>query len=361
MSTNILNASVKGNVKAVRNFLNNGANINQVDNDGNTPLYIASEKGQVEMVKLLLKKGAEVNKADKFEITPLNRASFKGHDKVVKLLLMAPGIKVNQEDESGGTPLDSASHWGHLEVVKLLLRVPGINVNPVDKHGHTPLWKTSCMGHLEVVKLLLKAGADPFKKDEYGETALDVAKNDTIKKLLREAMGIATPWRNMNANQRKMFKPILIKRMVAKNYSNKKFPDPVSKINYSLKTLKPVNKDDNRLGGLGLVIDNGNNPIRFVNATVLRNAINRSQTNTVRGVFHNNWSLINVTPKEYFDARKGMEKLSAMAKGKRTRKNLETGRTNRIEGNMKKTNEIAKLRTIIRSAKIAKKRLNNLM
>jgi len=76
------------------------------------------------------------------------------------------------------------------------------------------------------------------------------------------------------------------------------------------------------------------------------------------GIIFKNWSLVNFTPNEYFNAMKDLTKLSVLRKGKRTRNNLESGRMNRIEANQKKTAEIANLRSTIRKAS---KRLNNLM
>jgi ankyrin repeat protein len=340
-------ASSNGHKEVVKLLLGApGIKVNLGERDWATPLKYASQFGCTEVVKLLLDApGIDVNKATIYGKTPLHYALAMGRPEVVKLLLDAPGIDVNKADKDGRTPLyqASTSHQAGpynsplgTKLVKLLLAAPGIDVNKANKNGDTPLIFASRYGYIKVVKLLLNKGADPFKKNKDDKTALDVTKKTAIKKLLRKAMGTNTPWRNMNANQKKTFKPILLQRMVAKNASNKTFTDPILQVNFSLNTLEPLNKGDNRLGGLGLVIDDRNRPIRFVNAPTLRYSIGSSRNNTVRGVFHKNWSLINVTAREYQNARKGMEKLSARAKGARTRKNLKRRRTNRIEANQRK-------------------------
>ncbi len=51
------------------------ADVNQVDNDGATPLYTASEYGRIHVVKYLLAKNADVNQADNDGYTPLFIAS----------------------------------------------------------------------------------------------------------------------------------------------------------------------------------------------------------------------------------------------------------------------------------------------
>ena len=41
--------------------------------------------------------------------------------------------------------------------------------------------------HAEVVKMLLEKGADIEAKDKKGKTALDLAENDEVKKMLEDA------------------------------------------------------------------------------------------------------------------------------------------------------------------------------
>src|SRR6056300_1340121 len=468
----LVNAVKNGNVNTVKKLLNNGANVNQADNEnGIAPLLIASYRGHTEVVKLLLAKGADANKADKNGRTPLWNASDRGHVKVVKVLLGARGIDVNKVDNYGQTPLIIASYEGHMDIVKLLLAkgadinqvdvdgesalhaasdaghddivkflmAKGADVNKADNEGRTHLWIATRNGHVSTVRellksknvqvdkadkkgwtplmiasqfgsplcarALLKAGAnvnktkpdgvtalhvasfndkvdvvkellaakdiDPFKKNEDGKTALDDAKSDAVKKLLRKAMGITTRWRNMNANQRNAFKPMLLKRMIAKGFKNGKnatFTEPIIYANYSYRTLKPVNNKNKKITSFGLVIDDKNNVKSILDLEGARQAMRLVRERAIRenktvkqplpGIIYKNWELINFTPNEYFNAMKDLQKISAFAKSARTRKNLESGRMNRIEANQRKTGRIANLRSTIRKSR---RELNNLM
>jgi ankyrin repeat protein len=336
----LVNAVKNGNVNTVKKLLNNGANVNQEDNE--------------------------------FGLAPLYLASWKGHAEVVKLLLGAPGIDVNKADnEYGMTPLLFASEKGHTEVVKVLLAAPGIDVNKADSVGETPLHVASREGHTGVVKMLLDKGADPFKKNPGGQTALDVARTEAVKKLLRKVMGLTTRWRNMNNEQRRGMKPILLKRMIAKGFKNGKnatFTEPIIYANYSYRTLKPVNNKNKNITSFGLVIDDKNNVKAILDLEGARRAMrnvreranreNKTVEQPLPGIIFKNWSLVNFTPNEYFNAMKDLQKLSAIRKGKRTRNNLKSGSMNRIEANQRKTAEIANLRSTIRKAS---RRLNNLM
>ena len=60
--------------------------IDQADNDGRTPLYLASVKDHKEIVRMLIDAGADVNKANKYGSAPLYWASVKDHKEIVKML-----------------------------------------------------------------------------------------------------------------------------------------------------------------------------------------------------------------------------------------------------------------------------------
>ena len=72
------------------------------------------------MVKLLLENGAELEKEDKNGQTPLSWAAENGHEAIVKLLLKN-GAEVEKEDINGRKPLWWAAGNGHKAVVQLLL------------------------------------------------------------------------------------------------------------------------------------------------------------------------------------------------------------------------------------------------
>jgi len=355
-------------INEVKNLLNSGASANETNKNGYTPLFIASSRGRMDMIKFLLDRGADPNKAVGWaedEATPLIIATEKRNKEAMKLLL-DKGAAPNKGDKNGWTPLHVASkrsHYNlirrncHIDVLTLLLSTQGIDVNKADNRGYTALHWASRSGLLAVAELLLDKGADVNKRNNEGQTPLDVAKTVEIKKLLMEAMGIDIPWKIMNANQRRKFKPVLIQRMLLNYGSNKNFTEPIFHDKYNLKTLKPINNSKN-IGSLGLVIDNKNVPRYFANATLLRNTIRSFPNGILRGLFHKNWSLINVTPQEYQNAWKSLGKKSAMVKGARTRFNLRTRKEpNRIEANQKRTGNIAEE---LKKMRNAQRRLNNL-
>lgn len=59
-----------GNLERVNQLLHNGADVNQIDNNGQTPLIIAAFYGHTEIVEILCKNKADVNKAAGNGTTP---------------------------------------------------------------------------------------------------------------------------------------------------------------------------------------------------------------------------------------------------------------------------------------------------
>jgi hypothetical protein len=80
-------ASQQGHASVCDVLLSHGAEVNQANNNGATPLFIASQNGHASVCDLLLGHGAEVNQANNDGATPLWIASQNGHASVCDLLL----------------------------------------------------------------------------------------------------------------------------------------------------------------------------------------------------------------------------------------------------------------------------------
>lgn len=112
-------ASAAGFSYVVLLLLDEGAEIDVVDNNGRTALIWACAKGRIEIVKLLLDKGANLHVADKDGRTALIWASANGHVETVKLLLKR-GASIDFADINRDTAYSLASLEGHTEVVNQL-------------------------------------------------------------------------------------------------------------------------------------------------------------------------------------------------------------------------------------------------
>jgi ankyrin repeat protein len=191
--TPLMIASKGTHTDIVKLLVEKGANVNAKNNGGYTALMYT---WKIEIVKLLLDKGARINDADKHGRTFFFYvAGTRGSNDLIKLLL-EKGVDVNAKANDDKTALINASYQGNAEIVKLLLE-NGANVNDKDVVGMTGLMYASAQSQAEVVKIIVEKGADVNAKDNEGKTALDHAKDEEIRKFLRE---------NMDSGSKEMWK-----------------------------------------------------------------------------------------------------------------------------------------------------------
>lgn len=101
--------------------------------------------------------------------------------------LLERGADVNAQDKGGLIPLHNASSYGHLDIAALLIKYNTV-VNATDKWGFTPLHEAAQKGRTQLCALLLAHGADPFLKNQEGQSPVDLASADDVKCLLQDAM-----------------------------------------------------------------------------------------------------------------------------------------------------------------------------
>ena len=80
-------ACYQGDVDAISALLQQGAGVDQEDDDGYTPLFVASLKGHVDAARLLLDAGAAVDKRREGDWSPFGIACVLGHVDVATLLV----------------------------------------------------------------------------------------------------------------------------------------------------------------------------------------------------------------------------------------------------------------------------------
>lgn len=193
----------------VRALLARGAGVNTKQADGRTPLYLAASLGDGHAIlRLLLEHGADPNLKLANGRTPLMAAAVRGDDVALRLLIAAKAT-VDAKDSAGETALMLASTRGSLAAVRLLLAHGadpraatkrnetalgnagtagneavarllldhGADVNTRNLRGYSPLMLAAGSDAMPsaIVKLLLTQGADPGGKDDYDETARDLA------------------------------------------------------------------------------------------------------------------------------------------------------------------------------------------
>jgi ankyrin repeat protein len=110
VGTDLLGASISGNLNAVKRQIAFGADLDQRTTDGqnNTPLILAATFGNEKVANALMDAGADVNLKKIDGSTALHAAAFMGHSGIVRALL-ENGAEPNIRNLSGSTALDGVS------------------------------------------------------------------------------------------------------------------------------------------------------------------------------------------------------------------------------------------------------------
>lgn len=146
-------ACITGNVSDLKQALEECADLNIKNKEGQTPLCIVA-KCRYDLVKLLTEKGADVNLQSDEQISPLHWAVEFDNEEIVEYLL-SKGADINSRDHYYETPLHWAAWTGHHKSASILLAY-GDNPLVENNSGFTPLDLAKRQGHQKVISLFEK-------------------------------------------------------------------------------------------------------------------------------------------------------------------------------------------------------------
>lgn len=163
----VADAAMNGNIGAVQDLLQEGADVNLAQGDGMTALHWAAEAGDMEMVGMLLYAGANVQGVTRLgDYTALHLASKAGKEGVVAQLLAAGADPSAYTTTGEVTPLHFAAASGNAATVEVLLDY-GAAINAKESvRGQTPLMLAAGRNRIAVLQVLLENDADPSMRSE---------------------------------------------------------------------------------------------------------------------------------------------------------------------------------------------------
>ena len=148
-----------GDRGAALELLAKGADVNQAQADGTTPLHWAVYRFDRELVQTLLRKGARVNAINRYGASPLSEAARVANLEITDMLLEA-GADANVANEDGQTALMLAARTGNVVLAKLLVQ-RGADVNRRERfRDQSAVMWAAAQNHPEMVEYLVSKGAD---------------------------------------------------------------------------------------------------------------------------------------------------------------------------------------------------------
>ena len=144
-----------------------GADVNQKDFRGLTPLMNASLNGYVKLAMELIKHNADVNAKDNTSADSLFYAVNANNSlELVKVLLNSganPNIVYSDPDEGSFTILDRSLYYNNFEIFKTLVE-NGANINKVNDRGEPLIVDAIRRERFDIVEYLVDKGIDPTMK-----------------------------------------------------------------------------------------------------------------------------------------------------------------------------------------------------
>lgn len=159
--------------------LQGGADVNAVNESGDSVLVLAVECGRENVVRELLQRPeltVESKLAAALRAVECNR-------ELELSLLIDGGVAVNSSVH-GSTLLCAAAAEGKVRVLNLLLE-RGAQPDLADSAGTPPLVHGVLSGNTAVVKSLLAAGANPAAQDANGRSAASFSRSEKMDKALK--------------------------------------------------------------------------------------------------------------------------------------------------------------------------------
>eukprot|EP00055_Hartaetosiga_balthica_P004582 m.12207 g.12207 ORF g.12207 m.12207 type:complete len:1107 (-) comp3966_c0_seq1:1200-4520(-) len=240
-------------------LLQNGANTEAQNIEGQTPLHVAARGTNVKLVSKLLEKSAKINALDHALMTPLHRAALFDRKDIIKALLQKDA-PLDAMDNDGFTPLLCACWKGQTDAARLLID-SGASLAHTDNTGRNALLWAVREQNEKVVNLIIsmcQSNPAPIQEtDRYTDSALHIAVETGNKNIVRALL---------RTSERRF--------LLSRVNDEEKTPLHVAAMNGNVSIAMLLLKDNHRLMDVG----------DFENNTALHIAATKGHRNFVRAL-----------------------------------------------------------------------------
>lgn len=175
----------EGNLELMRLFISRGAEINKMNDNGESAIALAAWRGNLPAVKWLLDRGARIN-APRRQWSALHYAVFAGHTEATDYLL-EQGADIEAQSTNGSTVLMLAIYEGREDMARKLLE-KGADRSPKNDWGDGALEWAMRFNHLNIARMVTNpeefniAASQP--KEKWGEPRRSVRMSKELENLL---------------------------------------------------------------------------------------------------------------------------------------------------------------------------------
>jgi len=149
-----------------------------------TALMKAVQHNDPAAVGKLIAGGADVNQLDPNGDAPLVMAAYRGHTDIVRQLLDAGADLAAVDPSMKATALHAAAYAGRTEAARLLIE-RGIDIDRQGpRNGYTALHDAIWQDNVDTAEVIIAGGADLTLKNHEGQTPLDFARAKRRKEIV---------------------------------------------------------------------------------------------------------------------------------------------------------------------------------
>lgn len=198
IGTGLMIGAWEGKLELMRLFISRGADINRLNDNGESALALAAFRGHLDAVKWLLERGARLNTPPR-QWSALHYAVFAGHTAVADYLI-AQGADIDATSTNGSSVLMMAIYEGKEDLARKLIE-KGANRNVKNDWGDGALEWAMRHNHLNIARMV--SNPEEFNiavsqpREKWGEPRRSLRTSKELENLLsmREKMverGMAT-------------------------------------------------------------------------------------------------------------------------------------------------------------------------
>lgn len=186
-------AAILENVICAKDIINNKVtSVNTLSTGRSSALHMACMRGHIDMIKYLLQQGAHINQADDDGLTPLHLAVASGASPSLVNYLLDQGANILSTDNQGANALHIAADSGNVPLVRLLLG-KGAPINEITGDHESATFLATEQGHLEALEMLLANGGNANDPNANGFHAVHAAVKRGSLSILEALLDSKTP------------------------------------------------------------------------------------------------------------------------------------------------------------------------